>query len=181
VAASSVPEKDIRVAQPIRFILSDVDGVLTDGAIIIDNAGVESKAFYVRDGLAIKLWQRSGFTFGLLTARNSQIVKLRAAELGISVVRQGFSEKLPAAREIFSHLQVDPKEVCYIGDDIPDIPVLNSVGLPVAVADAAPEAQQAARWVTSKPGGRGAVREVVERIMKAKGCWENFLPVQPPG
>lgn len=176
-----VATKEIEIARPIRLILSDVDGVLTDGSIILDNAGVESKTFYVRDGLAIKLWQRSGFLFGLLTARNSQIVKLRAAELGITVVRQGFAEKLPVAFEIFSQLAVEAHEVCYIGDDLPDLPVLYSVGLPVAVADAADEVKSAAKWVTKKPGGRGAVREVIERLMKSKGCWEAAFPGHPVG
>jgi len=171
-----VANKDAEIAKPIRLILSDVDGVLTDGSIVIDNAGVESKTFYVRDGLAIKLWQHSGLMFGLLTARNSQIVKLRAAELGVSIVRQGFSDKLPIAREMFSQLSVAPEEVCYIGDDLPDLPVLSVVGLPIAVADAAEEVKQIAKWTTKLCGGRGAVREVIERLMKAKGCWEHALP-----
>lgn len=173
--------KDIQVAKSIRLILSDVDGVLTNGAITIDNAGIESKSFHVRDGLGIKLWQRSGFTFGILTARNSQVVKLRAAELGVSVVRQGFSDKLPAAREIFTQLGIAPEETCYIGDDLPDLPVLYEVGLPVAVADAAQEVQDAAKWTTHTPGGQGAVRELIERLLKAKGSWENCLPAQPVG
>jgi 3-deoxy-D-manno-octulosonate 8-phosphate phosphatase (KDO 8-P phosphatase) len=174
-----MPIKDQEIAKPIRLILSDVDGVLTDGAIIIDNAGVESKAFHVRDGLGIKLWQRCGFHFGILTARNSQIVKLRAAELGIDIVRQGFSDKLPAAREIFAQLDVKPSEVCFIGDDLQDLPVLWEVGLPVTVCDAAEEVQQAATWITRTAGGRGAVRELIERILKAKGNWEQCIPAQP--
>ncbi len=174
-------DRDSKLVAPIRLLLSDVDGVLTDGSIIVDNAGIESKAFHVRDGLGIKLWQDSGFTFGLLSSRNSQIVKMRASELGVKLVRQGHADKLPIAREIFSELRLSPEEVCYIGDDLPDVPVLNLVGLPVAVADAAEEARQAATWVTEKMGGRGAVRELIERIMKAKGCWENSLPVKPVG
>jgi 3-deoxy-D-manno-octulosonate 8-phosphate phosphatase (KDO 8-P phosphatase) len=171
--------KDIEIAKPIRMILSDVDGVLTDGSIIIDNAGIESKFFYVRDGLGIKLWQRAGFMFGLLTARNSQIVKLRAAELGIEIVRQGFSEKLPVAREIFSQNGIEPHEVCFIGDDLQDLPVLWEVGLAVAVADAANEVKEAAKWVTTCQGGRGAVRETIERLLKAKGSWEHCIPAKP--
>ncbi len=174
-------KRDQDLARPIRCILSDVDGVLTDGRIIIDNSGIESKSFYVRDGLAIKLWQRSGFLFGLLTARNSQIVKLRAAELNISIVRQGFSDKLPIAREIMAEQALAPSEVCYIGDDLQDLPVLKAVGLSVAVADAADEVLAAATWRTQKAGGRGAVRELVERLMKAKGCWENCIPVDSAG
>lgn len=169
--------KDVEIAKPIRFILSDVDGVLTDGSITIDNAGIESKTFHVRDGLGIRLWQRQRFFFGLLTARNSQIVKLRAAELDIEIVRQGFSDKLPVARELFQQLKVAPSEVCYIGDDLPDLPVMKEVGLPVAVADAAAEVCSAAKWVMQQPGGKGAVRELVERLLKAKGLWEPDLPV----
>ena len=170
------PQQDRETAMPIRFILSDVDGVLTDGSITIDNAGVETKTFYVRDGLAIKNWQRAGMGFGILTARNSQVVKIRAAELDIPVVRQGFSQKLPAAKDVFAELDLAAEEVCYIGDDLPDLPVLRNVGLPVAVADAAPEVIAAAKWVTQATGGRGAMRELIERLMHAKGLWENFVP-----
>lgn len=171
--------KDLELAKPIRMILSDVDGVLTDGAIVIDNTGVETKSFHVRDGLGIKLWQRGGFHFGLLTARNSQVVKLRAAELGISIVRQGFEEKLPIAREIFEQVGVTAEEVCYIGDDLPDLPVLSAVGLPVTVADAVDEVKKVAIWQLRSGGGKGAIRELVERLMKAKGCWEQSMPVRP--
>ena len=171
--------KDSERAKPIRLILSDVDGVMTDGSIIWDNQGIESKVFHVRDGLGIKLWQKAGFSFGVLTSRNSQIVKLRAAELGIDIVRQGFSEKLPAAREILKASKITPDEVCYIGDDLPDLAVMYEVGLPVAVADAAAEVRQAAAWVTTAAGGRGAVREVVERLLKGKGRWEECFPALP--
>lgn len=168
-------QRDVELAAPIKMILSDVDGVLTDGTIVIDNSGIESKSFHVRDGMAVKLWQRAGFHFGLLTARNSQVVKIRAAELKIPIVRQGFSDKWPAAKEIFKEVGLSADEVCYIGDDLPDVPVLKNVGLPVTVSDAAGEALEAATWVTQKPGGKGAVRELVERLMKAKGCWEAAL------
>lgn len=173
--------KDIEVAKPIRLILSDVDGVLTDGSITIDNSGVESKSFHVRDGLAIKLWMRSGFQFGLITSRSSQIVKLRAAELGIDIVRQGSADKLPIAREIFNQLRLSPNEVCYIGDDLPDIPVMSEVGLAIAVADAAAEVLSVAQWTTQQVGGRGAVREAIERLLKAKGSWDHLIPAQELG
>ena len=169
-------DSDEEVAKPIRLILSDVDGVLTDGMITIDNAGVESKSFYVRDGHGIKLWRKAGFEFGLLTARNSQVVKLRAQELGIQWVRQGFADKLPAAREMMQAIGVEPKEVCYIGDDLPDMAVMANVGLAVTVADAAHEVKQLARWVMKSPGGRGAVRELIERILRAKGRWDDLVP-----
>ncbi len=173
--------RDIEIVKPIRLILSDVDGVLTDGSITIDNAGVESKSFHVRDGLAIKLWQRSGFHFGLITSRNSQIVKLRAAELNVEIVRQGSSDKLPVAREILSQLDLQPHEACYIGDDLPDIPVMSEVGLSIAVFDAVPEVRKVAKWTTQQPGGRGAVREAIERLLKAKGIWDHHIPTQGLG
>ncbi len=173
----SIPAKDIEMARPIRLILSDVDGVLTDGSITMDTSGNESKSFHVRDGLGIKLWQRQQFHFGLLSARNSQVVKLRAAELGIELVRQGFRDKLPAAHELFRSVGVSPSEVCYIGDDLPDRALMAEVGLPVAVADAVPEVTSAARWVTQRAGGQGAVRELIERLLKAKGLWEPDLPI----
>jgi 3-deoxy-D-manno-octulosonate 8-phosphate phosphatase (KDO 8-P phosphatase) len=171
-----VATRDVDVAKPIRLILSDVDGVLTDGSIVIDNSGVESKSFYVRDGYAIKLWLKAGFEFGLLTARNSQVVKLRAAELGIHMVRQGYSEKMSAAREMMAQAKVEPREVCYIGDDLPDLAVMYEVGLSATVSDGAPEVKQAATWVTHAPGGRGAIRELIERLLKAKSLWEDFVP-----
>jgi 3-deoxy-D-manno-octulosonate 8-phosphate phosphatase (KDO 8-P phosphatase) len=168
--------RDTEAARPIKLILSDVDGVMTDGRIILDNAGIESKEFHVRDGMGIKLWQQAGFSFGVLTSRNSQIVKLRAKELGIAIVRQGFEEKLPAAREIFASLGLNASEVCYIGDDLPDLPVILEVGLSVAVSDAVAEVKSAAKWTLSTPGGHGAIRELTERLLKAKGLWEDFIP-----
>src|ERR671913_1585983 len=99
----------------VELILSDVDGVLTDGGIWYDNQGVELKGFHIRDGLGIKLWQRAGFRFGVLTARSSHIVKLRAAELGVDIVRQGFEDKWPAALEVMKELRLAPEQVCFIG------------------------------------------------------------------
>jgi YrbI family 3-deoxy-D-manno-octulosonate 8-phosphate phosphatase len=163
------------LCRPIELILSDVDGVLTDGGIWYDNQGVELKGFHIRDGLGIKLWQRAGFRFGMLTARSSHIVKLRAQELGIEVVRQGFENKLPVARDILRELNLSPQQVCYIGDDLTDLPVIRHVGLGVAVADAAAEVRAAAAHVTESAGGRGAVRELVELILKAKSRWEEVI------
>jgi 3-deoxy-D-manno-octulosonate 8-phosphate phosphatase (KDO 8-P phosphatase) len=159
----------------VELILSDVDGVLTDGGIWYDNQGVELKAFHIRDGLGIKLWQRAGFSFGLLTARTSHIVKVRAQELGINLVRQGFENKLPAAQDILRELRLDPEQACYIGDDLTDLPVIRYVGLGVAVADAVAEVRSAAAYITKSPGGRGAVRELIELVLKTKGRWEDVI------
>ena len=157
----------------IELILSDVDGVLTDGTIWYDNQGVEIKGFKIRDGLGIKLWQRAGFRFGILTARTSHIVKLRASELNIDIVRQGFEDKLPAALEIIRDCKLRPEQVCYIGDDLTDLPVIRAVGLGVAVTDAAAEVRSGAAHVTQAAGGQGAVRELIETILKAKSRWEE--------
>ena len=159
----------------IELILSDVDGVMTDGGIIYDTHGVEIKRFQVRDGLGIKLWQKAGFRFGILTSRSSQSVRLRAAELGVDLLRQGCEEKLPAAQQIMQELRLKPAQVCYIGDDLPDLAVMRQVGYPVAVADAVAEVRAAAAVVTIQGGGFGAVRETVETILKAKGIWDDLI------
>ncbi len=161
--------------QKIQLILSDVDGVMTDGGIIFDNQGIETKRFHVRDGLGIRLWQRAGGRFGIITARNSHIVKLRATELGIDIVRQGFSDKLPAAKEVIVDAGLSLDAVCYIGDDLTDLPVLRNVGLAVAVADAAGEVRERAGFVTRTVGGHGAVRETIETILKAQRRWDDVI------
>jgi YrbI family 3-deoxy-D-manno-octulosonate 8-phosphate phosphatase len=159
----------------VELILSDVDGVLTDGGIIFDNQGIEVKRFHSRDGLGIKQWRRGGFKFGILTARTSHIVKVRSAELGVDVVRQGFEEKLPVALEVIRELGLEPDQAAYIGDDLPDLPVLKSVGLAIAVADACEEVRSAAHLVTKLAGGQGAVREAIEFILKTKGVWDDLV------
>ncbi len=166
--------------QQIELILSDVDGVLTDGGISYDNQGIESKTFHVRDGLAIKLWQRAGHQFGILTARSSHIVKVRATELGVELIRQGFEDKLPVAKEVMEQLGMESHQVCYVGDDLPDLPVMRFVGMGVAVADAVAEIRSVAHIVTKAHGGAGAVRELVERILKAKNRWEGLIAKYDP-
>ena len=159
----------------IELIIADVDGVLTDGGIIFNNQGIEIKRFHSRDGFGIKLWRRAGFHFGILTARTSHIVKIRAAELGIDVLRQGFEDKLPAAREVFAELRLTPGQVAFVGDDLPDLAVMRHVGLPIAVADAVEEVRSVAAYVTTIRGGQGAVREAIELVLKAKGQWEDVV------
>ena len=162
-------------AAAIELILSDVDGVLTDGGISYDNQGIEYKQFHVRDGLGIKFWQRAGGTFGLLTARTSHIVRVRAAELGIDLIRQGFDDKLTVAQQIMEQLKLPPQKVCYIGDDLADLSLLQFVGLGVAVANAAEDVLAIAHYVTKTEGGRGAVRELIESILKSQGRWDEVL------
>ena len=161
--------------QNIELLLSDVDGVLTDGRVIFDNQGIETKQFHIRDGLGIKLWQRAGGKFGLITGRSSHVVKLRAVELEIEIVRQGADDKLAMALAVMEELKLKPEQVGYIGDDLPDLPVVKLVGLGVAVADACAELKQAAHHVTTAPGGLGAVRETIELILKSQRRWDDVV------
>jgi YrbI family 3-deoxy-D-manno-octulosonate 8-phosphate phosphatase len=159
----------------IELILSDVDGVLTDGGIILDNQGIESKRFHVRDGVAVKLWQKAGYRVGLLTQRSSQGLKVRAAELGIDILRQGIPDKVTALKQILRELRLAPAQVCYLGDDLPDLPVVRMVGLGVAVADACAELRQAAHYVTAVPGGAGTLRETIELVLRAQSRWDDVI------
>jgi YrbI family 3-deoxy-D-manno-octulosonate 8-phosphate phosphatase len=161
--------------QPIELILTDVDGVLTDGRFMLDPRGAEIKQFHSRDGQGIRLWQQHGGQVGIVTGRSSQAVTLRAAELDIAIVHQGMTDKLPVAEAICDQLGILLKQVCYVGDDLPDIPVLRAVGLGVAVADAVEEARAAAHYITSVCGGHGAIREVVELVLKNRGQWEEAV------
>lgn len=160
---------------PIQLLLTDVDGVLTDGGVILDNQGVESKRFSIRDGQAIRFWQQAGGQTGIVTGRSSQIVKLRASELDIDTLRQGVKDKLPVVETICSDLSLDMSQVAYLGDDLPDLPVIRNVGLGVAVANAAEEVRAGADYVTSVSGGHGAVREVVELLLKNTGRWDALI------
>src|SRR5580693_1414822 len=125
--------------RPISLLLSDVDGVLTDGLVVLDNQGIESKAFHIRDGQGIKLWQKAGYHFGMITLRSAQSLKVRAAELGIEIIRQGVPDKITALKQILGELHIDRQRVCYLGDDLPDLPVIRAVGLGVAVPNASGE------------------------------------------
>lgn len=159
----------------IRLIISDVDGVLTDGGITFDNSGMESKTFNIKDGLGIKMWQRAGNHFAVLTARQSQIVDTRCGELGIEIVKQGFSKKLQAAVDVANSLDIPLNQTCFIGDDLTDLSTINHVGFGVAVADAVPEIQAAASFVTTAKGGKGAIRELIEHLLRSSNKWDNLV------
>jgi 3-deoxy-D-manno-octulosonate 8-phosphate phosphatase (KDO 8-P phosphatase) len=161
--------------QAIELIVSDIDGVLTDGSIVFNNEGIETKRFHIRDGLGVKLWRWAGGKFGVITGRNSHIVNVRAAELGIDVVRQGTEHKLPALREIAAQFQLSLEQVCYIGDDLPDLAAVRNSGLGVAVADACAEVREAAAYVTQLAGGQGAVRETIELVLKSQQRWDDVI------
>lgn len=156
-------------AKKIKLLLLDVDGVMTDGRIILDNRGNELKAFHVRDGHGIKLAQRAGIVIGLITGRNSEVVNLRARELGIEEVHQGALDKAAVYDTLISKYAYKDEEVAFIGDDIVDVPVFQRVGLAVTVADADPAVKPHVDMVTEAAGGRGAVREVINIILKNQG------------
>ncbi len=159
----------------IKLILSDVDGVLTDGGIIYTNEGIEIKRFHVRDGMGIRLWQKAGYRFGIITSRTSNVVKTRSDELQIDVLRQGVHDKVTTVHEILQQMQLTPEETCFIGDDLVDLAVIRYVGLGVAVADAVEEVRGEANLVTRLPGGQGAVRETVETILKGQQNWDKLI------
>jgi 3-deoxy-D-manno-octulosonate 8-phosphate phosphatase (KDO 8-P phosphatase) len=159
----------------ITLLLVDVDGVLTDGSIMYAGGEVEVKAFHVRDGSGLKIWQQQGKRAALISGRRSAAVERRAAELGLTPVVQGVADKLAAFRQLLADTGRSAEEVCAIGDDLPDLPVLCRAGLAIAVADACPEVRQAAQHVTRAPGGRGAVREAIELILHCQGAWQGVV------
>lgn len=152
----------------ITLLVLDVDGVLTDGSIIVDPEGRELKRFNVRDGLGIKAWQRMGFAVAILSARKSPTVEHRARELAIEHVVQGAMNKSAGLDQILQRANLDAARVAYVADDWLDVPVLRRVGYPVVVGDADAYTREFARYVTRAPGGRGAVRETVEHLLRAK-------------
>jgi 3-deoxy-D-manno-octulosonate 8-phosphate phosphatase (KDO 8-P phosphatase) len=162
-------------AAKVKLLLLDVDGVLTDGRIIMDHKGREIKAFNVRDGHGLRLLKEAGIEVAILTGRSSPVVQKRADDLGILWVRQGIHDKVGAYQEIARKMGITDDEACFIGDDLVDIPLLKRVGIPIVVADGAPEAKRFARYVTQSSGGKGAVREVCDLLLQAHGTWEAVL------
>ncbi len=163
-----------RRARAVRLLILDVDGVMTDGSIILDNDGNEYKAFHVRAGHGIRMLMNSGIQVAIITGRGSKVVALRAKELGITEVYQKCKDKRSAFRKLLLKYSIGAGDVAYIGDDIVDLPVMSQVGLPVAVAAAPDEVKAHASLVTKNRGGRGAVREVTDLILRAKGLWKEL-------
>ena len=161
------------MAAQVSLLIVDVDGVMTDGRIILDGESGEYKAFHVRDGHGIKMLQREGVKVAIITGRSSAVVDRRAAELGIEIVVQGSKDKIKDYVKMIAELGLRDEEVAYVGDDIVDLPVMRRVGLPVAVADAEDYVKDEAVLVTERGGGRGAVREVTDMIIQAKGLWDE--------
>ena len=159
----------------IRLLLFDVDGVLTDGTVIMHADGSESKGFSIRDGAAIVWAQRAGLTVGLLSARSSGATAHRAAQLAVRIVEQGVRSKLKSYEQIARDARLGDDEIAYMGDDLLDLPVLARVGLSAAPADAAAEVKARVDWVSAQAGGRGAVRELIELVLRAQQRWDDVL------
>ncbi len=159
----------------IQMLVMDVDGVLTDGTLVINADGSESKFFNSMDGHGIRMWQRAGLKVALISGRASEPTQHRAEQLQIEYVFQDCHNKLPVFEELLEQLGLSPDKVAYIGDDLTDLPVIRYAGFGVAVANAVDEVKQYADYVTTRPGGRGAVREVIEYILKNSGRWQKLM------
>ena len=162
-------------ARHIKLLLMDCDGVLTDGRIWIIEENEDQKSFHVRDGLGLELWHRAGLTSGIISGRSSTAVARRAKGLNMSIVLLGQSDKLAAFQQTLVESGVSSNEVAFIGDDLNDIPLMLHCGFAIAVADASSETKARAHYVTNANGGRGAVREAIELMLKAQNKWDNLV------
>ena len=159
----------------LKLLLFDVDGVLTDGTILVHADGSESKHFNIRDGAGMVWAQRAGLSIGLLSARTADATAVRAAQLGIKIVSQGGPDKLAEYERILADAGLNDTQVGYMGDDLQDLPVLRRAGFSAAPADAAPEVRAAVQWVSASGGGRGAARECIEHVLRAQGHWRAAI------
>ena len=159
----------------IKLLVLDVDGVLTDGTIVINGDGSESKSFNTLDGHGIRMWCRSGLKIAFLSGRASEPTRIRAEQLDVDYCFEDCHIKLPVIEELAKQLRISPKNIAYIGDDLPDLPVMRYVGFAVAVANAVDEVKRYADYVTVRPGGGGAVREVIEYILKGTDKWQELM------
>jgi 3-deoxy-D-manno-octulosonate 8-phosphate phosphatase (KDO 8-P phosphatase) len=167
-------EVERRAAQ-VSLLLLDCDGVLTDGRITPVEGGEELKSFHTHDGHGLVMLHRAGLRSGIISGRTSRLVELRAADLGVSFVRQGARNKVEAFESLLKEAGVEPSHAAYVGDDVVDLPLMRRCALAVAVADATHDTRAAAHYVTRLPGGFGAVREVCELILKAQGRWDELM------
>lgn len=167
-------------AESVQLLVLDVDGVLTDGSIVVDEEGCEFKRFNVRDGFAVKLWQKMGFRLAVISGRVCPAVGHRLDELGISLVVQGSVDKAASLADLAKKSKIDTQHMAALGDDWPDLPVMRRVAYAMAVADAEPAVKSAAAFITARPGGRGAVRDAVEHLLQAKGLLARALELHDP-
>ena len=166
---------ELRQLKNIRLLLLDVDGVLTDGSIIYNEHGEETKIFNARDGLGIRLLQKAGIDVGIITGRASQALLHRCRNLGIKLVFDNVRDKSAVLEKILKQLKISVQEIAFVGDDLIDLPVMRRIGLPIAVADAHELVRETALWTTAARGGHGAVREVCEALLKAQKKWRPIL------
>ena len=159
----------------IKLIVFDVDGVLTDGSIIVDDHGTESKRFHVRDGFAIKAAMSMGLKVAVLTGRSSRAVAIRLTELGVEHLLQGVADKAVGLETVCQMAGVALEETAYMGDDLIDLPAMLICGYPMAVADAVAEVREEAKYVAAAAGGRAAARDAVEHVLKAQGRWDELV------
>jgi len=162
-------------ASRIKLVIFDVDGVLTDGSLFLSDDGQEYKAFNSKDGFGMRLLQDAGIDVGIITGRESTLVKLRMKELGVSYVMQGRREKGPALDEMMQLTGLTLDQIAYVGDDVVDLPIMSRVGFSIAVQDARPVVKKHAHWITDNPGGRGAGRDVCELILEAHDKWDDII------
>jgi 3-deoxy-D-manno-octulosonate 8-phosphate phosphatase (KDO 8-P phosphatase) len=162
-------------AGKVKLLLLDVDGVLTDGRIIYDSAGRDLKFFDVHDGMGVYLLKRAGIPTILITAKGSRAIRPRARDMRVAQVFENVSLKSAVLERILKKYKVTPEEICFVGDDLVDLGLMKRVGFPVAVFNACPELKQVAAYITIREGGRGAVREVAELILKSKGRWQEMV------
>ena len=167
-------------AAGIRVLCLDVDGVLTDGSVALDDLGHETKRFNVKDGLGIAVWRRMGGEVAVVTGRAGLAVRHRLEELGVRRLMSGVSDKAAAVAEVAREASCDLSQVAFVGDDLPDLAAMRRCGYPVAVHDAVPEVRAAAVFVTAAPGGHGAVREVVEHLLRSQDRWNEALAMFDP-
>ncbi len=159
----------------IRLLCLDVDGVMTDGRLLLDADGRETKCFHIHDGLGIRLWQSTGREVAVVTGRASKPLRDRCQELGIELLAEGQGDKRPAWEEILKQTGMQAAQAAMMGDDLPDLPLVRAAGLGIAVSNAVPEVKDAADWVTTRAGGDGAIREAVECILKANDEWDDLV------
>jgi 3-deoxy-D-manno-octulosonate 8-phosphate phosphatase (KDO 8-P phosphatase) len=159
----------------VKLLLLDVDGVLTDGRIIYDSTGRDTRLFDVHDGMGVYLLKKAGIPTILVTAKGSKAIRPRGRDMGVAAIYSDVSPKTVALEKIIKKYKVSADHVCFVGDDLVDLCLMKRVGFPVAVFNACPEIKQAAHYITLRPGGRGAVREVAELIIKAQGYWHEAV------
>lgn len=165
----------IKKAKNIRLAIFDVDGILTSGTLHYGNQGIEYKDFHVHDGLGLKLLQQGGIEVAIITAKHSDIVMKRMSDLGVKYLYQGQADKIPAYDDLKQKLQLKDNEISYMGDDLPDLPVMKRVGLSITAANAPNIIKEHVNWITKAKGGNGAVREACEFILNAQGSYQTIV------